>query len=172
MKATVEILKSIFLEGYTTEKNIILIPLSIIEIIFYIFYSVLKKVNVQFMLPYMVQSIIILIIFFNTWSIVYKGKYRKSFMFILLFLTYPIFAEFSEIQSNVSLLKIILVIAWITEIIKEYMFFDKSYNSFSRNMITMYIIVCIMLELDLNYVLMLILLLLIMVNLLNSSKIK
>jgi hypothetical protein len=93
-------------------------------------------------------------------------------MFVLLFITYPIFAEFPEIQPEAVLLKNLLIVAWITDIIKEYIFFDKSYNSFSRNMIVMFIMACIMLEIEINYILLIISMLLIMVNLLNSLKIK
>ncbi|MBP1926727.1 uncharacterized membrane protein (DUF485 family) [Sedimentibacter acidaminivorans] len=170
MKATAGILKSIFLQGYTTEKNIILIPLSIIEIIFYIFYSALKKINAQFMLPYIIQSIIISVIFFNILSIVYKGKYRKSRIIILLFFTYPILAEFPEIQSETYLLKNTLNIAWITEIIKEYIFFDVD-KSFNRTMTTLFIMSCLIVQLGVNYILVLIPFLLITGNLINISKI-
>lgn len=181
MEATVEILKGIFLKGHATENIIILFPLSIIEIIFYFFYFILGKLNIQFIAPYALEILVVIIIVFNIYYMMFGRnkmlaesiqKYSASTMFILLFLTYPIFAEFPEIQLNIFQTKVIASIAWITEIIKEYIFFDKSYSSFNKNMITMYIMVCIMLELDFNYVLLLILLLLIMVNLLNSLKIK
>ncbi len=68
-------------------------------------------------------------------------------------------------------MKAILIIAWISEIIKEYIFFDVD-KSFNRNMIVMFTIICMMLELGINHMLSVILLLLMTVNLLNTSKIR
>lgn len=180
MEATVEILKGIFLKGPVTENIIILFPLSIIEIIFYFFYFILKKINIEFMLTYILYILITVIIALNICYIVFGGqiiitkktwRFKTCSMFILLILTYPIYAEFQEIQSGVALLKIMLVIAWVTETVKEYITFDVD-KFFNRNMIVMFTMICIILKLDINYMLLIILLLLMTVNLLNTSKIK
>ncbi len=148
MEATVDILKGIFLKGHATENIIILFPLSIIEIIFYFFYFILKKINIEFMLPYILYILIIVIIALNICYIVFGGqiiitkktwRFKTCSMFILLILTYPIYAEFQEIQSGVALLKIMLVIAWVTETVKEYITFDVD-KFFNRNMIVMFTI--------------------------------
>jgi len=172
MKATTKILKGIFLEGHTMAESIILLPLSIIEIIFYVFYSFLEEINIQFMTSYILEIIIKTIMVLNIWAIVFQNKYKGNSVFILLILTYPIFAEFPEVQLRISCLKITLFIAWITEVIKEYIFFDNSNKFFSRNMIVIYTMICMMSELGINYMILIIFLLLMMVNLINTSKIR
>ncbi len=180
MEATVEILKGIFLKGHATENIIILFPLSIIEIIFYFFYFILKKINIEFMFSNILYILIIVIVALNICYIVFGRQiiitkktwgFKTCSMFILLIFTYPIYAEFPEIQSEATLMKAILIIAWISEIIKEYIFFDVD-KSFNRNMIVMFTIICMMLELGINHMLSVILLLLMTVNLLNTSKIR
>lgn len=180
MKATVEILKAIFLEGYTMEKGIVLFPLSIIEIIFHFLYFILNKINIQFMTPYIIDTIIIVIVVLNTYFIVTGQqiittkkiwKFKASSIFILLILTYPICAEFPEIQSEAALLKIILSIAWLTEIIKEYMFFDVD-KFLNRTMITLFIMACLIVQLGVNYMLVLIPSFLITGNLIRILKMK
>lgn len=180
METTVEILKGFFLKGHATENIIILFPLSIIEIIFYFFYFILKKINIEFMLPYILYILITVIIALNIFYIVFgrqiiitkkTWRFKTCSMFILLILTYPIYAEFPEIQSEVTLLKIMIVIAWVTEAVKEYITFDVD-KFFNRNMIVMFTMICIILRLGINYMLLIIFLLLMTVNLLNTSKIK
>lgn len=180
MKATVDILKGILLKGHATENIIIQFPLSIIEIIFYSFYFVLKKINIEFMTLPILYVLIAVIIALNISYIVFERqiiitkkswRFRSISMFILLILTYPIYAEFPEIQSETALLEIILVIAWVTEALKEYITFDVD-KFFNRNMIVMFTMICIILKLGINYILLIILLLLMTINLLNASKIK
>ena len=180
MKVTVELLKGMFLKGYATEKGIILIPLSVIEIMFYSVYFILGKLNIQFITPYALEIIIMVITAFNIYYMMFGRdlmltesirKYAASTMLVLMFLTYPIFAEFPEIQSEVALLKIMIVIAWVTEAVKEYITFDVN-KFFNKNMIVMFTMICIILKLGINYMLLIILLLLMIVNLLNTSKIK
>lgn len=172
MKATAEIMKGIFLGGNTMAKSIILFPLSIIEIIVYVFYFILRKINIQFMFPYILQITIMIVLSLNIYTIVFKTRYKRSSMFILLILTYPILSEFPEVQTIISYLKITLFISWITEVIKEYIYFNKSNNFFNRNMIVIFTMACMILELGINYMLLAMLLLLMTVTLINTSKIK
>ena len=175
MKETVYLFKSIFLQGNTAEKNIMRIPLSIIEIIFYSVYFVLDKLNIQFIMPYALEVLIIAIIIFNIYYMMFGRnlmltesirKYAASTMFVLLLLTYPILAEFPEIQSKAVLLKILLNVAWITDLIKEYFFFNED-KYFNRTMTTLFIMVCIIVQVELSYLPVLIPFFLIVGNLIN-----
>lgn len=168
MNATLKILKN----GCVNAESILLFPLCIIEIIIQVFLRILSYFKIQFIFPYIMMIIIIAIMFFNIWAIVFQNKYKKSHMFLLIIFTYPIFAEFPEIQLNICCLKITLLVTWLTEIIKEYIFFNKSNDFFSRNMIVMFTMICIISELGISYILLAMLLLLMIVNLLNVSKIK
>jgi len=179
VKETVYLFKSIFLQGYTAEKNIMRIPLSIIEIIFYSVYFVLDKLNIQFIMPYALEVLIIAIIIFNIYYMMFGRnlmltesirKYAASTMFVLLLLTYPILAEFPEIQSKAVLLKILLNVAWITDLIKEYIFFNED-KYFNRTMTTLFIMVCIIVQVELSYLPLLIPFFLIVGNLINILRI-